>query len=452
LTELFLPILVALGIGLLMGWLLGRLRGAQRIAAAEATAGGVEARRRELEAQLDEAQQRAHDVSHELAVANERLSATSAALEEQKAFLADSRRQLEDSFSALAASALKGSTEQFLALAEQRLKSSQAEATADLEERKVAIEAMLKPLSTALDKLDRANTEMEKTRAGAYSQIDEQIRALTDATASLSEKTTVLSTTLRGSSGKGRWGEVALRNIVELAGLTEHVDFEEQKTTDDGGRPDLTVRLPGDSDRLIAIDAKAPIGAYMEAAEATDEAKRGKALNRHVSHLRGHIKTLAGRDYAKALGAEVDLVVMFLPSDALLAEAYSRAPDLQTEALRQRILVATPTTLVALLRTVAIYWKQQALADHAAEIASVADTLYERAAKFGEEFAGVGRSLRAAIDSYNRAVGSFDRRLMPMAKRLEEMKVGETSRRKLDSPKGVDESVRLPRDRDARST
>lgn len=443
-TELMLPILVALGVGLLTGWLLGRLQGAQRIAAAEATADAAEARRQDSEARLSLTQGQAHEVSQELAVANERLTATKQALDEQQAFLADSRRQLEDSFKALAASALKGTSEQFLSLAEQRLKSSQTEATAELEERKTAIEGMLKPLSETLHKLERANTEMEKSRAGAYSQIDEQIRALTQATASLSDRATELSTTLRGSSGKGRWGEVALRNIVELAGLTEHVDFEEQKTTDDGGRPDLTVRLPGD--RLIAIDAKAPVSAYMKAAEATDPDSRAKALDQHVRHLKGHVKTLAGRNYAAALGAEVDLVVMFLPSDALLAEAYARAPGLQTDALRQRILITTPTTLVGLLRTVAIYWQQQALADNAAEIASVAGMLYERAAKFGQEFAGVGRSLQGAIDSYNRAVGSFDRRLVPMAKRLEEMKVAETSRRRLDAPKTVDESLRLPRD------
>jgi len=326
-----------------------------------------------------------------LAVATERLVSTQRAVEEQRQFLVESRRQLEDSFKALAASALKGSSEQFLSLAEQRLKSSQTEAAADLEERRTAIEAMLKPLGQTLDKLESRNAEMEKARAEAYSQLDEQIRALSAATTSLADKATALSTTLRGSSGKGRWGELALRNIVELAGLTEHVDFEEQKTTEDGGRPDMTVRLPGD--RLIAIDAKAPINAYLEAREATNDAKRAQALDRHVRALKGHIKTL-----------------------------------------------------VALLRTVAIYWQQRALAENAAEIASVAGMLYERAAKFGEEFAGVGKGLQGALDAYNRAVGSFDHRLIPMARRLEEMKVTETTRRKLDTPKTVDEPIRLPRE------
>ena len=287
---------------------------------------------------------------------------------------------------------------------------------------------------------------MERARAGAYSQLDEQLRALSAATGALSERATELATTLKGSSGKGRWGEIALRNIVELAGLAEHVDFEEQRTTDDGGRPDMIVRLPGD--RFIAVDAKAPINAYLEAVEASNERSRKAALDRHVREIKSHARALASRDYAAGLAGEVDMVVMFLPSDALLAEAYSRDPELQVDALRSRVLVATPTTLVALLRTVAIYWQQRALAENAAEIASVAGTLYERAAKFGEEFAGVGRSLQGAIDAYNRAVGSFDYRLLPMARRLEEMKVAETSRRKVTTPQLVDDAPRVPRERD----
>jgi DNA recombination protein RmuC len=271
------------------------------------------------------------------------------------------------------------------------------------------------------------------------------LRTLTTATEDLKERTTVLSTTLKGSAGKGRWGEVALRNVVEIAGLTEHVDFEEQPTTEDGTRPDMTVNLPGD--RIIAIDAKAPVNAFLEAQEATDDKARQAALARHVREIKGHIRTLASRDYAGSLTGEVDLVVMFLPSEALLTDAYSREPDLQLDALRSRVLLATPTTLVALLRTVAIYWQQRALAENAAEIASVAGMLYERAAKFGEELSGVGRSMEAALESYNRAVGSFDHRLMPMARRLEEMKVAETTRRKVTAPATVDEQLRLPRNR-----
>lgn len=414
-VDLLVPLGVGFVAGLLVGWLAAMLRGRS-----SSTTDRVE-----------------------LAVARERFEASQRSLEEQKRFLEESRRQLEDSFQALAASALKGSTEQFLTLAEQRLKASQTEASAELEERRKAIEGLVAPLRESLEKLTTSTSEMEKARTGAYSKLDEQLRALATATDDLKDRTTVLSTTLKGSAGKGRWGEVALRNIVEIAGLTEHVDFEEQPTTDEGTRPDMTVNLPGE--RIIAIDAKAPVNAFLEAQEAVDAKARRAALDRHVREIKAHIRALAGRDYASSLTGEVDLVVMFLPSDALLTDAYSREPDLQLESLRSGVLIATPTTLLALLRTVAIYWQQRALAENAAEIASVAGMLYERAAKFGEELAGVGRSLQSAIDSYNRAVGSFDHRLMPMAKRLEEMKVAETSRRKLDAPKLVDEPMRLPR-------
>ena len=442
------PVAIAIGaliIGSAVGFMAARLGATRRLAAAEATSGAEISHKLETERELRQSQEHGSVLARELAVANERLESSRATLDQQRTFLAESKRQLEDSFAALAATALKGSSEQFLSLAEQRLKSTQTRANADLEERRAAIEAMLKPLGQALEQLDQRNVEMEKARAGAYSQLDEQIKALSSAATTLADKTTALSTTLRGSSSKGRWGEIALRNIAELAGLTEHVDFEEQKTTDEGGRPDMTVRLPGD--RLIAIDAKAPINAYMQAREADSEAGRRKALDRHVRELKGHVKTLASRDYARALDAEIDLVVMFLPSDALLADAYTRDPELQIEALRDRVLIATPTTLVALLRTVAIYWQQRALAENAAEIASVAGMLYDRAAKFGAELTGVGRSLQGAIEAYNRAVGSFDLRLMPMARRLEEMKVAETRRRDLETPPGVDASARLPRER-----
>ena len=415
--ELLVPLAVGFVAGLLLGWLAATIRG-------------------RTHADADRVQ---------LAVVQERLEASQRTMEEQKRFFEDARQQLEDSFQALAATALQGSSEQFLALAEQRLKASRTEAQADLEERRQAIETMVAPLRDSLEKLSTNTTEIEKARAGAYSQLDEQLRSLTTATEDLKERTTVLSTTLKGSAGKGRWGEVALRNVVEIAGLTEHVDFEEQPTTGDGTRPDMTVNLPGD--RIIAIDAKAPVNAFLEAQEATDDKARQAALDRHVREIKGHIRTLASRDYASSLAGEVDLVVMFLPSDALLTDAYSREPDLQLDALRSRVLLATPTTLVALLRTVAIYWQQRALAENAAEIASVAGMLYERAAKFGEEFANVGKSLQGALESYNRAVGSFEHRLMPMANRLEEMKVAETTRRKVEAPSPVDEQLRLPAER-----
>ncbi len=202
----------------------------------------------------------------------------------------------------------------------------------------------------------------------------------------------------------------------------------------------MTVRLPGQ--RQIAVDAKAPLTDFLAAAEATDETLRKAALDRHVKALRGHIKTLAGRDYAETLNSDLDLVVMFLPGEQFLSAAFAQDPDLQVDALRSKVLIATPTTLVALLRTVAIYWQQRSLAENAEAIAAIARDLYQRAAKFSDDLERLGKGLGVALKAYNDAVGSFDRRLLPMGRRLEELKVSEQTKRDLVAPQPIDEEPR----------
>ena len=214
--------------------------------------------------------------------------------------------------------------------------------------------------------------------------------------------------------------------------MSEHCDFTEQATVGDGKRPDMVVKLP--EGRLIAIDSKVPLAGYLKAVEAVDDAARDAGLREHVQAVRAHIKALASRDYAAELEGDVDLVVLFLPGDAFLAAAFGEDPDLQVEALRSRVLVATPTTLVALLRTVAIYHQQRVLADNAREIADTARELYDRAAKVGDDLAKAGRGLKTAVDAYNVAVGSFERRFLPMGQKLVDLKVTEQSRRELTAP------------------
>ncbi len=449
--DLLLPMLAAFAVGALLSWVLATLmksrdaqhreiEATQRTSAAEATAQSERVRRAGIEKELEEAQQTLRDLDREVAVAREREEKAQELIAELKSFAEHSKKELQDSFEALAAAALKGSSEQFLALAEQKLATTRAQSTADLEERKKAIETLLQPLKETLQKLDSKTQEIEKSRVDAYSRIDKQVEMLAAATSVLQEKTTSLASALKGSQVRGRWGEIALRNVAELAGMTAHCDFEEQTTLGDGKRPDMTVNLPGD--RVIAIDAKAPLSAYLEATETDDETARQTALDRHVKALKGHIRTLAGRNYAEALSAEVDLVVMFLPGDPFLSAAFAKDPDLQVEALRSKVLLATPTTLVALLRTVAIYWQQRSLAENAETIAASARELYDRAAKFSEDLARIGKGLGTALQAYNSAVGSFDRRLMPMSRQLEEMKVSEQSKRKLEPPEPVDDEPR----------
>ena len=318
-------------------------------------------------------------------------------LDAQRRFVDESRSQLEATFKALASDALDGSTKRFLELAEQRWKTTREEAASDLEKRRQAIETLLAPLKETLKNLDQKTGEIEKARRGAYDALKQDLAHLHETTRTLQDRTTTLASALRGSQVRGRWGEIALRNIAELAGMSEHCDFTEQTTVGDGKRPDMVVKLP--EGRLIAVDSKVPLAGYLKSIEATDEAARQAGLKEHVQAVRQHIRTLAGRDYAADLEGDVDLVVLFLPGDPFLAAAFSEDPDLQVEALRSKVLLATPTTLVALLRTVAIYHQQRALADNAREIADTARDLYERAAKFGEDLAktGKGHGTRWAI-------------------------------------------------------
>ena len=427
-------------LALVAGLVVAGLLAAARLSAARATLVGERARREAAEGELDEAQETIRRLDREQAVAGARVEEAQRLIDEQQRFVDKTRRELENTFQSLAAAALKGSSEQFLALAEQNLARSRSSAQADLDERKTEIRNLLEPLKETLGKLEQRTGEVERARVEAYSRIDSQVQTLAGATAGLQEQTTTLAAALRGPQGGGKWGEIALRNIAELAGMTRHCDFLEQTTVDDGGRPDMTVKLPGG--RFVAVDAKAPLAAFLEASEATTEAARNAALDQHVRTLRQRVRTLAARQYADSLPGDVDLVVMFLPGDPFLSAAFERDPDLQVDAMRQKVLIATPTTLVALLRTFAIYWQQQSLAENAQAIADVAQELYDRAAKFSEELANMGRGLGQALDAYNRAVGSFERRLLPMGRRLDELKVAEQSRRQLEMPAPIDDEVR----------
>ena len=450
-VELLVVLVVGLLVGASLGFVVASLRASRsneldlveatgRISAAEAEARLEEERRRALESKLEQLRTDLARLDRESAVAHEKAQQAESLIAELEDFKERSRKEMEDSFKALAAEALAGSNKQFLNLAEQRLSTSEERAKAELEERKKAVEALLGPLQTSLESLDSKSQEMEKARVDAYSRIDQQVQLLAQATQGLQERTQSLTTALKSSQVRGRWGELALRNVAELAGMTEHCDFEEQTAIAEGKRPDMTVNLPGE--RKIAVDAKAPLTDFLAAAEATDEKQRNAALDRHVKALRTHVKALAGRDYAEALGSDLDLVVMFLPGEQFLRAAFAQDPDLQVEALRSKVLIATPTTLVALLRTVAIYWQQKSLAANAEAIATVARDLYQRAAKFGDDLERLGKGLGAALRAYNDAVGSFDRRLMPMGRRLEELKVSEQTKRDLAAPQPIEEEPR----------
>ncbi|MGD8439370.1 MAG: DNA recombination protein RmuC [Holophagae bacterium] len=431
----------AFAVGIALGWLVAAVRERGRTTAAESRAAAAIERRTELEAEVGRLTEARAELERKVAGAEVEIRKTNEQLEAQRRFVDESRTQLQDAFKALASDALEGSTRQFLKLAEQRWETTREAAAGELEKRKAAIEKLLEPLKITLKSLDDKTGAMEKERRGAYDALKEHLASLQNATTSLQERTTSLDSALRGTQVRGRWGEIALRNIAELAGMSEHCDFAEQATVGDGKRPDMVVKLP--EGRLIAIDSKVPLSGYLKAVEAVDDATRAAGLREHVQAVRAHIRTLAARDYAAELEGDVDLVVLFLPGDAFLAAAFGEEPDLQVEALRSRVLVATPTTLVALLRTVAIYHQQRALADNAREIAETARELYDRAAKIGDDLGRAGRGLKTAVDAFNAAVGSYERRFLPMGQKLESLKVTEQSRRELAAPDPVPVTPRM---------
>lgn len=434
-TTMAVLALAAFAAGGVLGWLVAASRERARTAAAESRAAGALERRSELEGEVGRLTEARGELERRVAATEVEVRTAREQLAEQKAFVEASRKQLEDAFKALASDALEGSSRQFLKLAEQRWQTTREEAAGELEKRKAAIERLLEPLKLTLKNLDEKTGAMEKERRGAYDALKEHLASLQNATSSLQERTTSLDSALRGTQVRGRWGEIALRNIAELAGMSEHCDFVEQATVGDGKRPDMVVKLP--EGRLIAIDSKVPLSGYLRAVEAVDDSARAAGLREHVQAVRAHIRTLAARDYAAELEGDVDLVVLFLPGDAFLAAAFGEDPDLQVEALRSRVLVATPTTLVALLRTVAIYHQQRALAENAREIADTARELYDRAAKIGDDLGRAGRGLTSAVKAFNEAVGSFERRFLPMGQKLEDLKVTEQSRRDLTAPEPV---------------
>lgn len=418
--EQALIALLGLGLGVAVGWL---VRGGRS--------------RRELDAARLAAQQELESARSATAEQHDALVRLEAELKAR----ATAAEESKQAFEAVAVQALKASSEQFLTLAETRLKTAQEAGANDLETRRKAIEELLKPLGEGLKKLDDHGRQLEIKREKAYSEIRQQFETLSKTTTALSESSHALAIALKGSSSaRGRWGEIALRRIVELAGMTEHCDFVEQHQTADGMRPDLVVLLPGGGS--IPVDAKVPLEDYLKACETEDDAARTLHLKAHARALRGFVDTLRRKDYAKQLDGPVDFTVLFVPADAVLSAAFSAEPDIQAKALESKVLIATPVTLMALLRTVGIYWRQEAVAQNAELMAKAAHELYDRTVVFRDHLQKIGKGLGVARDAYNRAVGSFESRIEPAGRKLLELGAHRGDAKALDAPQAVEGVVR----------
>ena len=336
--------------------------------------------------------------------------------------------ELERKFAGLASEALGKNSESFLKLVSERFEKHSESAKEDLEKRRTAIETLVKPLGESLSKFETKVDAIEKAREGAYRAIAEQVKSLAEGQTGLRAETSRLVQALRRPQTRGRWGEYQLRNVLDMAGMTEHVDFVEQSTLDgDEGRlrPDVIVRVPGG--KSIIVDAKTPLDAYLNAVEASDEETRERFIADHARQVRDHVRALSSRDYWKALPETPEFVVMFVPGESFFAAAVESDPALFESAARQRVLISTPTTLIALVKTIAYGWQQEKLAENAQAVAAQGRDLYERIGTFGRHLSALGKSLRQTVEHYNKGVGSLESRVLPAARKFEELGVAPTA-------------------------
>lgn len=404
-------------------WALGGLRTESAVAAQRCT---------DLSTQLDAEKVQTQSLRDALAAAQRDLAAATAQfhaaqqnLLEQRQMLSDAQVHLREVFARMSAEALAQNNQAFLQLAGTRFDQLSVAASASLDQRKEQIDGLLKPMREVMDQYQRRIEDIEKLRLQSFGQLQGQLGSLNEAQRSLNVQTAQLAQALSQPTGRGQWGEISLRRIIELAGLTEHYVFNEQQTLDAEGnalRPDMIVTLP--EGRAVIIDCKTSLSAFQEAAAAADDKLRQECLQRHAQHVRSHAQELGEKGYWRHLEQSADFVIMFLPGESFFYEAVRCDAKLIDYAFERRVIIATPTTLIALLRTIDLGWRQQKMAENAGKVIELGQVLYERIGTVLSHVEGLGSSLESSVKSYNSMIKSLESRLIVTARKMRELGVG----------------------------
>lgn len=440
-----LVLLLGVGLGAAVSWLLLKAKAGAVTAAEQATLKERLAARendlQRLQQSMDrEVVEHKHtreenvqlkaDLEGERRAAQERISSFNRATEE-----------LSEKFKALSRDALRDNNQSFLQLAHSTLEKFQETARGDLDYRQKAIDQLVQPLRESLEKVDGKIGALEKERAGAYSELREQVKALATSQMQLQAETGNLVKALRTPHVRGRWGEIQLRRVVEMAGMLQYCDFVEQETvaTEDSRiRPDVIVRLPGN--RTIVVDAKVPFEAFYESISTTDENVRSTRLKDHARLVRTHIGYLSKKSYWESVQPTPEFVLLFLPGETFYSAALENDPKLIEDGVNQNVIIATPTTLIALLKAVSYGWRQEQMAENAKEVSNLGKTLYDRLRVFTNYFADIGKGLDRALDSYNKGVGSLEARVLVTARKFKER--GAIAGEEIDTMEPIDKAAR----------